>query len=103
VWYLADVSIPQSKITCIDLSEDFTDVLRTCGNGVDFVRRDTNHASVELHKLAARGVFFVACNNSLNQRSTSEAELFAFVTIVPGAIGELIRAQRDGRAYLKLV
>ena len=58
-WHLADVSIPQSKITCIDLSEDFTDVLRTCGNGVDSVRRDTNHASVELHKLAARGVFFV--------------------------------------------
>ncbi|MEX6429180.1 MULTISPECIES: DsrE family protein [Ferrimicrobium] len=72
------------------------------GRGVDLIRRDTTHLSIELNKLAARGVSFVACNNSLHQRSISESELFPFVTIVPSAIGELIRAQRDGKAYLKL-
>jgi intracellular sulfur oxidation DsrE/DsrF family protein len=72
------------------------------GRGIDLIRRDTTHVSIELANLVARGVSFVACNNSLRQRSISEAELFPYVTIVPSAIGELIRAQRDGKAYLKL-
>ncbi|MGC9155554.1 MAG: DsrE family protein [Ferrimicrobium sp.] len=73
------------------------------GRGTDLIRRDTTHLSIELNNLAARGISFVACNNSLRQRSIREDELFPFVTIVPSAIGELIRAQRDGKAYLKLV
>lgn len=72
------------------------------GRGVDLIRRDTTHASIELNHLASRGISFVACNNSLRQRAISQDELFPFVTIVPSAIGELIRAQRDGKAYLKL-
>ncbi|MHB1732662.1 MAG: DsrE family protein [Ferrimicrobium acidiphilum] len=72
------------------------------GRGIDLVRRDTTHLSVELNKLANQGVSFVACNNSLRKRAIAQDALFSYVTIVPSAIGELIRAQRDGKAYLKL-
>jgi intracellular sulfur oxidation DsrE/DsrF family protein len=72
------------------------------GRGIDLIRRDTTHLSIELNNLASRGISFVACNNSLRQRAIGQDELFSFVTIVPSAVGELIRAQRDGKAYLKL-
>lgn len=71
------------------------------GRAVDLVRRPTTHYSLELTHLAKRGVSFVACQQSLRARAIPEAELLPFVTIVPTAIGELVRAQYDGKAYLK--
>ncbi|MHB8343854.1 MAG: DsrE family protein [Ferrimicrobium sp.] len=71
------------------------------GRGVDLVRTAATHLSVPLLGLAAKGVSFVVCNNSLIQRQLREEDLLPFATIVPSAIGELIRAQNDGRAYYK--
>lgn len=71
------------------------------GRSVDLVRRPTTHFSLELTRLAERGVSFVACQQSLRARAIDDSELLPFVTIVPTAIGELVRAQHDGKAYLK--
>ncbi len=72
------------------------------GPAVDMGRAHASPLAAQLGLLAARGVTFVACSNSLRARGIAESELLDRVGVVPSAIGELIRAQQSGMAYLKI-
>ncbi len=51
--------------------------------------------------LLARGVIVAVCANTLRGTGTSEDQLLPGVTVVPAGVGELVRRQRDGWAYLR--
>jgi uncharacterized protein len=59
----------------------------------------------ELHKeaqaLAGRGVTLVLCENTMRGAKLSKRDLMPFARTVSSAVGELVRKQTDGWAYLK--
>lgn len=76
-------------------------------NGVDFLldgARDANGVVYEneVSKLAARGVDFRVCKNTLVRRKIDLAKVIPEAELVPSGIAEISRLQtREGYAYLK--
>jgi len=94
-----------------------TNLLRDVGDSGADVLVLSNGPSVEvfadeekvrvMEELAARGVRFLACRNSLKNLCASgtvcmdENNLPAFLGVVPAGVTELIRRQAEGFAYIK--
>ena len=72
------------------------------GGGVDFMLKGAKDAAGkpyadQLQALADKGVVFKACNNTLKGRSLAADAVAPAVTVVPGAVNEIIRLQtREG-------
>lgn len=82
-------------------------VVVTHNNGIDFLLRDAkenggNPFEPRVATLAARGVEFRVCKNTLNVRHIPPAEVIALAQLVPSGIAEVGRLQtEEGYAYLK--
>jgi len=76
-------------------------------DGIDFMLREAKDANGKLYAdqmaaLAARGVEFKVCNNTLKARNLPAAAVSPPATVVPGAVNEIIRLQtREGYAYFQ--
>ncbi|RYL94399.1 hypothetical protein EWI07_05410 [Sporolactobacillus sp. THM7-4] len=55
----------------------------------------------QMNSLKSQGVQFVACRNALNARHLLKEDLFAFVSVVPAGVVELVEKQSSGYAYIK--
>lgn len=53
-----------------------------------------------IKKLSENDVKFKACNNSLTYSGITEDQLYPFVEVVPAGVGELVRKQNEGYAYI---
>ena len=77
------------------------------GSGVDFMLKGARDAAgkpyaEQLQSLAGKGVAFKVCNNTLKARNLTADAVAANVTVVPGAVNEIIRLQtREGYAYFR--
>lgn len=56
----------------------------------------------EMDSMVEKGVIFTACQNSLNDRKIPIQSLPTTVVVVPSAVGELVKKQHEGYAYIKL-
>lgn len=54
-----------------------------------------------LRELAGKGVRVAACANALRGMGIAAEKLPPFVEVVPSGVGELIRRQAEGYAYIK--
>ena len=64
------------------------------------VKDDTKHAD-KVQELIRKGVSFVACENTLKDKSIPREKLLAGVTTVPAGAVEIIRKQQEGYSYFK--
>jgi uncharacterized protein len=64
------------------------------------VEASTGHAE-QVEALIDQGVRFVACENTMRDKSIGKEELLPGVGTVPAGAVEIIRRQRDGYAYFK--
>ena len=77
------------------------------GDGIDFLLQDAvddgNYPfELLIEPLAAEGVEFRICRNSMESRKVEPARVLQQVTIVPSGIAEIVRLQaREGHAYVK--
>jgi len=77
------------------------------GEGVNFMLKGATDAAGKLYAdqlqvLSGKGVHFKACNNTLKARSLTSDAVTPSVTVVPGAVNEIIRLQtREGYAYFR--
>jgi uncharacterized protein len=77
------------------------------GGGVDFMLKGAKDAEGKLYAnqlqaLTSKGVHFKACNNTLKARKLAADDVAPQVTVVPGAVNEIIRLQtREGYAYFR--
>lgn len=55
----------------------------------------------QVGRLVDRGVSVVACANTMRQRGVSVDRLLPGVRVVPSGVGQLVRRQREGWAYLR--
>ena len=82
-------------------------VVVTNAGGIDFLLRDAvdkggNLFAPAIEELAARGVEFRACRNTLNARSLTGAALVDEATVIQSGVAEVARLQaREGFVYVK--
>ncbi len=70
--------------------------------GLGMVVKASDPALAErMQRIAATGVVFAACENSMRHQHVSKADLFPFDITVDSGAAELIRKQEAGWAYLK--
>ena len=79
----------------------------THSRGIDFLlagAKDKNGGSFEhlVQDLAAKGVDFKVCQNTLDNRKLTVAQVIKDASIVPSGVAEVARLQsREGFAYLR--
>ncbi len=82
-------------------------VVVTHGPGIDFLISDAKDSkgrefSGQVSALAARGVDFRVCNNTLETRKIDAGTLLMEAKIVPSGVAEVARLQaKEGFVYLK--
>lgn len=73
------------------------------GDAIDAViRRDRDADLVaQIHALSQQGVVFAVCRNTMRGRGLTPDDLLEDTAVVPSAVGELLRRQLEGYAYIK--
>lgn len=85
-----------------DLGQDNVEAeLVSNSEGVTAFLRVPNLIGPKVEQLAAKGVRFTACANSLRQLGLTKDDLLEQVEIVPAGVGELARRQLEGWAYIR--
>ena len=82
-------------------------VVVTHGPGIDFLLNNAKDSkgrefSGQVSALAARGVDFRVCHNTLESRKLEESSLLMEAKVVPSGVAEVARLQaKEGYVYLK--
>lgn len=84
-----------------DIGDDSEIELVALGEGTSFLYRTPNHFSDRIAQLAARGVRFAVCANSLRQQNLTKEFFLDVAEVVPAGVGELVRKQAEGWTYIK--
>lgn len=71
------------------------------GGGVGLLVKDNTAHAEDVARLIKNGVRFVACENSLRDKSIPKENLLPDVTTVPSGAIEVIRKQQEGFGYFK--
>ena len=72
------------------------------GAGIGLVEKARSEHAEAVEALVKKGVKFVACENTMRQKSIRKEDLLPGVATVPSGAVEVIRKQqKDGYAYLK--
>lgn len=73
------------------------------GEGVQFLQNDRlfSDEGPKVAALAARGVVFKVCENSLRASTLGRGDLLPRVEVVPSGTLEIARLQREGYAYIR--
>lgn len=77
------------------------------GRGIDFLiegaeDKNKNPYNITVEDLAAKGVEFRVCNNTLTAFKIDKSKVLPQATIVPAGVAEIARLQnKEGYAYLK--
>lgn len=74
-------------------------VLVVNSDGIDLVWKGTEYAE-KISTLLDRGVDIAACSNTLDKSKRGQEELHPGIETVPSAMGELVRLQSEGYAYV---
>lgn len=83
-----------------DLDDGSPIVLVAHGPGLDAVVQGS-HNTDGIEELVRREVEIAACANTLRSRGLDESGLLPGVRVVPAGVGEIVRRQRQGWAYLR--
>jgi intracellular sulfur oxidation DsrE/DsrF family protein len=71
------------------------------GDGLRLVEKARTELADEVAAQTNQGVRFVACQNTMRQRSLGPEDLLPGVGTVPSGAYEVVRRQQDGYAYFK--
>lgn len=85
-----------------DLGENNVEIeLVANGEGVNALVKGPDSHVEQIEPLAAKGVRFVACAHSLSQLEIARDALLESVEVVSSGIGELVKKQAEGWAYIR--
>jgi intracellular sulfur oxidation DsrE/DsrF family protein len=70
-------------------------------NGIDFLTSAKTRNGAKIREMKARGVDFVACENTLRDRNMKREEIVKEARMVPVGVLELVRRQEQGWSYIK--
>jgi intracellular sulfur oxidation DsrE/DsrF family protein len=70
-------------------------------NGISFLQAAVTKQGEKIKDLSAKGVDFVACENTLRERKIKKEELLTTCRTVPAGVVEVVLKQDKGWAYIK--
>lgn len=70
-------------------------------DGIRLVEKDRTELANDVAALIGKGVRFVACQNTMRQRSIRPEDLLPGIGTVPSGAYEVVRRQQDGYSYFK--
>ncbi len=70
-------------------------------NGITFLQTATTRHAAQIREFSARGVDFVACENTMRDRKVKREELLGECRTVPAGVVEIMLKQEKKWAYLK--
>lgn len=73
----------------------------THGPGVEFLFKNSAHRN-NIEKLRQRGVTFLVCQNTLNEKKIQSSEFLPLAKIIPAGIAHVIIRQSEGWSYIKV-
>jgi intracellular sulfur oxidation DsrE/DsrF family protein len=71
------------------------------GRGLAMLQKTNVAESERMARIAATGVKFAACENTMRRMKVQKADLFDFAVTVDSGVAEVVRKQEAGWAYLK--
>ena len=71
------------------------------GEGITAFLKTPNLHGEQVERIAAKGVHFVACAKSMRQLDFRKDTTLDLVEIVPTGVGELVKKQAQGWAYIR--
>ena len=71
------------------------------GEGIAALLQSPNLHGEQVERLAAKGVHFAACAQTLRQLDLTKDALLDLVEIVPTGVGELVKKQAQRWAYIR--
>lgn len=71
------------------------------GKAIGFLKSTNAEQSERMQKLAAAGVVFAACENTMKRQSVKRDELLKFATTVDAGVAEIVRKQEAGWSYIR--
>jgi len=71
------------------------------GQAVRYMLNDSSYFNSRIATAKSKGVTLAVCNNSLRRLKIDPSQVKAEAIVVPSAVGELVRKQHDGWAYIK--
>lgn len=71
------------------------------GQAVRYMLKDSSYFNSRIAIAKSKGVTLAVCNNSLRRLKIDPSQVKAEAIVVPSAVGELVRKQHDGWAYIK--
>ncbi|MFM7223401.1 MAG: DsrE family protein [Bacteroidota bacterium] len=71
------------------------------GQAVRYMLKDSSYFNSRVAVAKSKGVTLAVCNNSLRRLKIDPSQVKSEAIVVPSAVGELVRKQHDGWAYIK--
>lgn len=71
------------------------------GEAITMAKEKESSVRSELASLQQQGLKIAVCHNTMVAKGVQPEQLIANVVIVPSAVGELVRRQGEGAAYVK--
>ncbi|MDR3541242.1 MAG: DsrE family protein [Desulfosporosinus sp.] len=85
-----------------DLGKDKVNVELVANyEGIEILLKSPETYLEQIERLEKMGVKFAACSNTMRQRGITKEELVEFAQIVPSGVGELVKKQSQGWAYIR--
>lgn len=85
----------------VDMGEENLEIEMVANGDAVKVLLKGNEFQPMLEQLALKKVRFCACMNSLRNFKLEKDQLYDFVDVVPAGVGELVRKQASGWAYIR--
>lgn len=71
------------------------------GPGINLLLKENNPSADEVRALAGRGVKFLACENTMVEKSIDRSSLLAEAGTIPSGAVEVVRQQQTGAGYFR--
>ena len=84
-----------------DVGENLEVELVANAEGIALLFKLPNPYNDKIDQLATKGVHFFVCANSLRQQKLTKEFFLELAEVVPSGIGEIVRKQSAGWAYVK--
>ena len=97
---LHEAALRNIRNTVVDLGPDAEVALVAHGAGIGLVTDETDFQD-QVEDLVKQGVQVLACRNTITRQQISEDRLLPRVEIVSSGIGEIVRRQQQGWAYVR--
>jgi len=68
---------------------------------ITLLSKASNEYETKIAELAAKGVVFAACANAMRAHHLVKNDMLEVAVVVPSAVGELVKKQAHGWAYIR--